>query len=156
MSSKPKIKIVDDSSIRDEIFKLYESTNQLLLAKWSISIARHILNLVGIDYKTVDVIREGLEVNERWQLGTARMYDVRQAGFKIHKLARENNNNKVYQTALRVVGQAVGSGHMSEHSIVASDYAVKVVGLLFSNDLDSITKERKWQLEELMKIIKSN
>lgn len=155
MSTKPKIKIVDDSIIREEIDDLYETTNQIILAKWSLSMAKHILALIGIDYESVDVILEGFEVNEMWQSGNARMHDVRQSGFKVHKLARETDN-KVQQTALRVVGQAVGSGHMREHSMVASDYAIKVIGLLSENDLNSITKERKWQLEELKRIIKSN
>lgn len=155
MSTKPKIKIVDDSILREEIDNLYETTNQVLLAKWSLSIAKHILVLVGMNYESVDVILEGFEVNEMWQSGNARMHDVRQSGFKIHKLARETEN-EVQQTALRVVGQAVGSGHMREHSMVASDYAIKVIGLLSANDIGSITKERMWQLEELKTIIKSN
>lgn len=155
MSTKPKIKIVDDSILREEIDNLYETTNQVLLAKWSLSIAKHILVLVGMNYESSDVILEGFEVNEMWQSGKARMHDVRQSGFKIHKLARETEN-EVQQTALRVVGQAVGSGHMREHSMVASDYAIKVIGLLSANDIGSITKERMWQLEELKTIIKSN
>ncbi len=155
MSTKPKIKIVDDSILREEIDNLYETTNQVLLAKWSLSIAKHILVLVGMNYESEDVILEGFEVNEMWQSGNARMHDVRQSGFKIHKLARETEN-EVQQTALRVVGQAVGSGHMREHSMVASDYAIKVIGLLSANDIGSITKERIWQLEELKTIIKSN
>lgn len=154
MLNKPKIKIVDNSLIRAEIVKLYEITNQVNLAKWSLSLAKHILLLLDLDYERVDVIRDGFQVNEMWQSDKARMHDVRQAGFKVHKLARETNNI-VYQTALRVVGQAVGSGHMREHSLVASDYAIKVIGLISNNDLDSITKERIWQLEELRKIIKT-
>ncbi len=155
MATKPKIKIVDDSFIRDKIDILYENTNQILLVKWSISMAKHILDLVGFDYRTSDVIIEGFKVIEMWQSGKARMHDVRQSGFKVHKLARETKST-VHQTALRVVGQAIASGHMREHSMVASDYAIKVINLQFSNDLDLITKERKWQLEELITIIDTN
>ncbi len=152
MSTKPKIKIVDDSIIRNKIDTLYENTSQIILVKWSISMAKHILDLVGFDYKTSDIIIEGFKVNEMWQSGKARMHDVRQAGFKVHKLAKETKST-VNQTALRVVGQAIASGHMREHSMVASDYAIKVINLQFANNLDLITKERKWQLEELMMII---
>lgn len=155
MATKPKIKIVDDSTLREEIDELYEIANQIILAKWSLSIAKHILLLVGIDYKSVNVIVEGFQVNEMWQSGEARMHDVRQSGFKIHKLARESDN-EIHKTALRVVGQAVGSVHMREHSMVASDYAIKVIGLLTSNDNNAISKERKWQLKELKNIISGN
>jgi len=39
------------------------------------------------------------------------MYDARQSGFKIHKLAR-GCDSEIKKTALRVVGQAVSSVHM--------------------------------------------
>ncbi|MEX1308059.1 MAG: putative immunity protein, partial [Eubacteriales bacterium] len=122
MPTKPKIKIADHSRIREEIDHLYETTNQVLLAKWSLSIAKHILLIADIDYQSIDVILEGFKVNEMWQSGNARIHDVRQSGFKVHKLARETEN-EIHKTALRVVGQAVGSGHMREHAMVASDYA---------------------------------
>lgn len=39
---------------------------------------KHILELVGLDYKQIDVILEGFKVNEMWQSGIDRMHDVRQ------------------------------------------------------------------------------
>ena len=79
------------------------------------------------------------------------MHDVRQAGFQIHQLAK-NAQDIVTQTALRVVGQAVAAGHMREHAMVASDYAVKVINLRFSNDMDAVRQERLWQIETLSNI----
>jgi hypothetical protein len=80
------------------------------------------------------------------------MHDVRQAGFKIHKIARECDS-EIKKTALRVVGQAVGSGHMKEHAMVASDYAIKTIGLINSNNMEAITLEREWQLNEIKKFL---
>ncbi len=40
------------------------------------------------------VIKAGYDVNESWQKGTARMHDVRQAGFKIHQLAKNSRDIK--------------------------------------------------------------
>ncbi|MEX1377470.1 MAG: putative immunity protein [Eubacteriales bacterium] len=151
MPTKTKIKIVDNNQLRGEIDELYKKTSQVDLAKWSLSIAKHILDIVGIDYNSVDDIVDGFHINELWQLDKARMHDVRQAGLKIHKLARECDD-EIQKTALRVAGQAVGSGHMREHSMVASDYAVKTIGLLNSNDVKTITREREWQLNELKRI----
>ena len=48
------------------------------------------------------------------------MHDVRQAGFKVHKLTRKSKDT-ILEIALRVVGQAIGIGHMKEHATVASD-----------------------------------
>ncbi len=98
------------------------------------------------------VIIAGYAVNESWQKGNARMHDVRQAGFKIHQLAK-NSHDIVTQTALRVVGQAVAAGHMREHAMVSSDYAVKVINLLFPNDINAVRQERLWQIEHLRNIV---
>jgi len=152
MQTKVKIRIIDNSELRAKIDELYEKVSQVDLAKWSLLMAKHILDTVGIDYNSMDVIVDGFIVNELWQRGEVRMYDVRQAGFKIHKIARECDS-EIKKTALRVVGQAVSSGHMREHAMVASDYAIKTIGLISSNDTDAITFERKWQLNELKKFL---
>lgn len=57
------------------------------------------------------------------------------------------------QIGIRTVGQAVSVGHMKEHAIVCSDYAIKTVQLYSSNNIERITEERHWQIEELQKII---
>lgn len=152
MSTKPKIKIKDDIGLRDEIDCLYEGAEQVLLAQWSLTIAKHILKIADIDYFSVDEIINGFKVNEMWQEGKARMHDVRQAGFKVHQLAR-SSDNEIKKTALRTAGQAIGSGHMREHAMVASDYAIKTINLLYSDDIEATTSERLWQLNELKKVL---
>lgn len=122
------------------------------IAKWSLSIARHILKIVNIDYKLIPEIKEGFKINELWQIEKARIHDIRQAGLKIHKIARESDL-EIDKTALRVVGHAVASGHMREHAMIACDYAVKTIGLMTSNNFEKITLERKWQLNEIKKYL---
>ena len=152
MATKVKIKIKDDIVLRKQIDEIYDKMDQISLARWSLSIAKHILKTVEIDYKEIDEIAEGFKINELWQVKEARMHDVRQAGFKIHKIARESDS-EIKKTAFRVVGQAVASGHMKEHAMVASDYAVKTIGLINSNDMEAITLEREWQLKEIKKCL---
>nr|WP_251006159.1 hypothetical protein [Carnobacterium sp. ISL-102] len=41
---------------------------------------------------------------------------------------------------------------MREHAMVASDYAVKTIGLLNSNNINAVTHEREFQLNELKRI----
>jgi len=150
MSTKVKIKIIDNSELRETIDNLYEKTNKVDLAKWSLIIAKHILNIAEIDYNSIDAIVDGFKVNELWQTDNTRINDVRQASLKIHKIARECES-EIMKTAFRVTGHAVASGHMREHAMVASDYAIKTIDLISFNDIDAITFERNWQLSELKK-----
>ncbi|MBB1557797.1 hypothetical protein HG437_000185 [Candidatus Saccharibacteria bacterium] len=40
----------------------------------------------------------------------------------------------------------IGTGHMPEHTVVASDYAIKVISLLHPGDRAAATHERQWQV----------
>ena len=151
VATKPKIKIADDSELRAEIDKLYEISEQVELAKWSIKCARHVLPLSEVENMEMNDIESGIGVNELWQDGKASVYEVRQAGFKIHAIAR-NCKTEIGKNAIRTVGQAVGTRHMKEHAMVCSDYVIKTVQLAFPNDKEKITQERKCQLDTLREV----
>ncbi len=146
-----KIKIVDNDEIRSEIDEIYEEQNQVILVKWSLEMAKHIIEITNLDISKYPEIHEGFIVNELWQNNQARKHDVRQAGFEIHKIAREQND-EVIKNVFRVIGQAVGSGHMKEHSIVASDYAIKVINLIYPTNMSKVNEERNWQLDKLIEL----
>jgi len=152
MVTKTKIKINDNQELRNKIDELYEKTEQVYLAKWACSMFKRILKKVNIDYTSIDEFVNGYKVNEEWQNGKVRMYDVRQVGFSANRIARDCKD-KVKQAAMRAVVQSIGTGHMREHAMVTSDYSIKVINLLFPNDIGKVTKERKWQLLELKQLI---
>ena len=64
MPTKVKINISDNRELREQIDAIYEKADQVSLAKWSLSIAKHILEIVDINYKYVDEIINGFKVNE--------------------------------------------------------------------------------------------
>ena len=153
MATKVKIKITDDSDLRAVIDELVDSQNQVDLAKWAISCAKHVLQYSGIEFPANKIIAEGFQINELWQTGNATVHQVRQAGFKIHAVARQCRT-ELTKAAIRAAGQAVGVGHMQEHAMVCSDYAIKTIQLAFPDNLDKINSERQWQLNELKRFLK--
>ena len=151
MATKSKIKIVDNDSIRQEIDTLYEQMDHVDVAKWALLVAKHILEVVGIDYTVIDEIADGFTIHELWQVKKARVHDARMASIAIHHLAK-NCDDEIQKLAFRVAGHAVASAHMAEHSMVASDYAIKTIDLYTSNDIEAITRERTWQRNEIERI----
>jgi len=152
MPVKRKIRIADNSRLREALESVYEEAERIPSAQWALATAKRALDAAGIDYHAVDELADGFRVNELWQAGEAGVHDLRQAGFRIHRLAR-NCRSEVERAAMRAAGHAVGSGHMREHAMVASDYAVQTVGLLTSNDFVAVTAEREWQISELRQIL---
>ncbi|MFA6403031.1 MAG: putative immunity protein [Salinivirgaceae bacterium] len=152
MATKVKIKITDDSNLRAEIDNLVVSLNQVDLAKWAIICAKHVLPFSEIEFPENEAVANGFRTNELWQKGNATVHQVRQAGFKIHAIARQCKT-EVAKTAIRTAGQAVGVGHMKEHAMVCSDYAIKTVQLAYPESMDKIRAERQWQLNELKRFL---
>ncbi|NLY82511.1 MAG: hypothetical protein GX078_07015 [Clostridiales bacterium] len=155
MAAKSKIKIVDNDELRQKIYDLYENADKETVSKWAIELAKVLLIKAGINYGSYDELLVAFKVNEYWQEKTACVHDIRQVGFMVHKLAREEEN-PIKQAALRAAGQAVSTAHMKEHAMICSDYAIKTIGLLTDNDLSEITKERKWQLNKLRELIEED
>lgn len=153
--TKPKIKINDDPKLREVLDQEYETASQIQLCEYALMLVTHIRELVDSSNLDNEIIEEGLFINEQWQKGKARVHNLRQAGFKIHKLAK-TSEDALISTALRVIGHAVATGHMKEHAMVASDYAVKVINLKYPMDMEAVKKERLWQIDELKEIKKSN
>jgi len=153
--TKTKISITDDIELRNELDQIYEVASQVLLCKFALALAAHILELINYTDPVNDIIKEGFLINEQWQKGNIRMHDVRQVSFKIHQMAKASEN-AIVCAALRVAGHAVATGHMRQHAMVASDYAIRVINLLKPDNMDAVKKERLWQINQLKEIKKEN
>lgn len=154
MSTKVKIKIEDISYLRKDLDELYEHTEQVILARYALTLALHMLEFIGISNEDNEIIKSGIHTNKLWQTGKASVHEVRRAGFLIHELARDEDDT-FKKLGYRVIGHAVATGHMREHAMVASDYAVKVINLKYPGDLEAIRLERTWQIETLKTCIKN-
>lgn len=155
MVAKPKIKIVDDTELRQEIERNIDLLGQVDLANWAINVTKHVIPYLEKEFPDNDKITNGFKVNELWQKGEATVHQVRQAGFKVHEVARECESETA-TAAARAVGQAVGVGHMRGHAMMATDYAIKIINLAFNKDMAMVTEERGWQLHELNRYIKDD
>src|SRR5699024_12847750 len=94
VASTPKIKIADDTELRKEIEKNTELINQVGLAKWAISVAKHVLPYLEKEFPEDERILSGIETNELWQKGETTVHQVRQAGFKVHERSEERRVGK--------------------------------------------------------------
>ena len=147
---RPKIRIADDAEQRDRLCRLLAAQNQHDLATWAMQCVQHILPLLP-DAVEADAVHDAFDLLKRWQNGQADVAQLRQTGFALHKLAKEQQN-PVATAVLRAAGQAVGIGHMKEHAPVCGDYAVKAVGLANGQNPQTVSQERQWQLEQLQQI----
>ena len=64
----------------------------------------------------------------------------------MHRLARMEKD-PVKTKVLRVMGQVAATPHVKRHALIASDYAITLVNLLYPHNMDEVKKERFAQIE---------
>ena len=138
------IKKLDDiPELKEELISIYETKSHQDISRYSLLLAEHVLTLANLPVnETIDAC---FTVSRAWQRGEARFQEARQVAFTLHRLAREETDPvrvKVYRT----LGQIAATPHVKRHALVASDYAVKLVNLLYPKDLDEVRKEREAQI----------
>jgi hypothetical protein len=148
MVTKPKINIDDNTGLRTEIDQLYGKTGQVELSSWSVNCAKHVLSHMSPGMLDINAIETGIRTIEAWQSGKASFQDVRKAGLKLHAIARLSKSGLAVQL-YRTFGHAISTGHMREHAMVCSDYAISCIQLAFPGNSFRIEEERQWQLREL-------
>ena len=149
--STPKIKIVDSVELRKKLAELLEKLPQKLLAQWAVKVSVEYLHDMDNHLKNDPRIELGLETLQKRTEGLIGANDLRKVGFVVNQLAKESKT-KMSQYAARSFAQAIATGHMRGHALVSSDYAIKLVNLLFDNSLEAVIEERQRQIRLAQRI----
>ena len=117
-----------------------EKHRQLIL--WACQCAENVLPLLSnkIDSRLTNAIN----TSKNWTEGNASVGDARNASFDCIAFANELIDPKGIAIA-RSVGHAVATAHMADHSLRASEYALKAIKLADK----SVNTERQWQDKQL-------
>jgi hypothetical protein len=102
------------------------------------------------------MIKESIEINIKWLEGKAKFQDARNVAGQIFTIAR-GEKAPIKATILRIMGQIAATPHVARHALIASDYVIKLINLLYPNNseerkFEEIKKERKTQIE-LIKMV---
>lgn len=90
--TRRKIKLLDSDDLRDQLDSYYQAASQETCACFGRDLVEHLIELTGFKVGQEPDIEEGWAVSQACLAGQARMHDVRQAGFKIHALAKQAEN----------------------------------------------------------------
>lgn len=142
-------KIDDIPELKERLIDISESKSHKQMSKYSLLLAEHILKVSNIENN--NDIAECFEINLKWQEGKVKFQDARNVAFKINRIAREEKD-PVRVKVLRAMGQVAATPHVKWHALIASDYAITLINLLYPNDFDEVKKERDIQIE-LMKSV---
>lgn len=141
-------KSMDIPELKQELFDIYNSKSHIEIGIFSVLLARHLIEMTN--YTINELIQSSIDINIRWQEGRAKIHEARQSAFAIHKMAREEQN-PLYVLLLRALGQIAATPHVKMHGLVATDYAIKIIDLMYPNNINAVRKEREWQISVLIR-----
>ena len=139
------IKKIDDiPELKEQLIDIFDSKSHKDISRYGLLLAEHILSLTNTPVD--DAIAKCFDIVRKWQDGKAKFQEARQVAFMLHRLARmEKDPIKV--KVLRVMGQVAATPHVKRHALIASDYAIKLINLMYPKNFEEVIKERKIQIE---------
>jgi hypothetical protein len=142
------IKKIDDvPELKGELIAAFDKKSHKEAARYSLLLAEHILSMTNTPCN--GAIEECFAISRKWQEGKAEFQEARQAAFKLHRLAREEKD-PIKVKVLRVLGQVAATPHVKRHALIASDYAITLINLLYPKNIEEVKKERKIQIELML------
>lgn len=150
MSNVGIIKKIDDiPELKDELIAVFETKSKNDISRYGLLLIQHVLSLTNM--QPSDVINECIDISRKWQEGKATYKETRQAAALIPNLAREERN-PIKAKVLRIMGQVSLIPHVKRHALIASEYAITLINLMYPKDIEEVRKERLVQIE-LMKSV---
>lgn len=120
-----------------------------LLVSWAADCAERVLPLFEAESDDRRP-REAIEVARAWVKGEVPTGAAQKAAYAAHAAAREARS-PVAKSAARTAGQAVATAHFADHSLVASDYALKTIKTSGQTGEDQYV----WQLSEIPEAVRA-
>lgn len=142
-------KIVDLPELKDALIEEFDLKDHQQISRYCLLLAQHVLDLTRI--QPDEAIKECFDVNQKWQEGKVRFQEARNVAFRMHTLAREEKD-PIKIKVLRVMGQVAATPHVKRHALIASDYAITLINLMYPKDMEEVRKEREIQID-LMKSV---
>jgi len=137
-------KIDDIPQLKQELIAASEGKSHQAMSKYSLLLAEHILKITEVERS--EAIEECFAINQKWQSGEAKFQDARQVAFATNRLAREEKD-PLTEKVLRAMGQVAATPHVRWHALVAAEYAVKIINLMYPGDFEKVAEERTLQIE---------
>ena len=148
MSNVGIIKKIDDiPELKDELIAVFESKSKRDISRYGLLLVQHVLSLTNV--QPCDTINECIDVSRKWQEGKATYQETRQSAAMIPDLARAEKD-PVRGKVLRIVGQVTLIPHVKRHALIASEYAITLINLMYPKNLEEVRKERKIQIDLMM------
>lgn len=142
-------KVDDIPELKNKLITLSESKTHLEMSRYALLLAEHILNVSGIESSAA--IEECFAIVAKWQDREAKFQDALEVAGVMNSLAREEKN-QIKAKVLRAMGQVAATPHVRWHALVASEYAIVIINLMYPKNLEKVKEEREIQIE-LMKSV---
>lgn len=149
--NSPKIKINDQEELRTTLLEAFNKITHYQAVKWTKYLIDEVKDLCNFEKEVAKLIEQSLDYINKFSSQFNEFKAVRSLAFRIHALARQEESLK-NTIGLRTVSQALSTIHAKDHAIIASDYLIKLINIIYPNDSETVRRIRLKQIEIIKKL----
>lgn len=136
----------DVPELKNELISKSALISHQAIAQYGILLANSLASMsIGIDVDMIILCKQTLQAWIDKQLTVRQCLDV--AG-SFNQKARESSS-KIITKSYRLLGQLAAIPHVRWHSLVASEYQIVLINLLYPNDIEAVRMMRQKQISWL-------
>lgn len=140
----------------DKLRALIAQTDQKTLARWATECAKRLLPYFENQFPDDSRPKKAIETLSDWlKSGVFKMSVVRKASLDAHAAAREVGADSPARSAARAAGQAVATAHVKTHAYGPAIYGQQAI-FRDTGSIDAANKERDWQYQRLLELLKKS
>ena len=142
-------KIDDIPELKNKLIAISELKTKLEISEYACLLAAHILEISGTERSSE--IEDCFTIIGKWQNKEVKFQEALEVAGVMNRLAR-NEKNVIKKKVFRAMAQVAAVPHVRWHGLVASEYAVVIINLLYPGNLDKVEQERLLQIEMMENI----
>ena len=142
-------KIDDDLSLRSQLIQLAETKSHQALCDYGLALATHLIDLSQLQSSALT--EACFTILHRWKNHEVPFQEALEIAGQFNDLAR-NEPDPIKVKAYRALGQIAAIPHVRWHALVASEYAIVMINLMYPGDKDRVTSKRQFQIDLLTSI----
>lgn len=105
---------------------MQRTPESIAISRQALDIGLSMLELLVPKANSYDICRSGLASLEQWIDGKTTVADCRRSSSKVHESARDCHD-PIQRNAMRAIGHAIATAHVSTHLKACNDYAKKTL-----------------------------
>lgn len=146
-----KLTIDDVETLREELESIYKEKKKEKILIWYLNLSKHICEKAKYQFSENDNILHAISKYELWLDNKCQIKELKLECEKLKKEIKKEKNI-LTQSIFFAIYYSLSNCYKSKNYLLAADYSIKVINIMYPDNKQEIINERIWQINNLRNI----